>query len=80
MYYILLLTHKNNLKQVRDKHWLKEVKLPYIILYGDESIENDYHYNKDENTLIVKCPDTYEYLTLKLACAYKALLHMPETN
>lgn len=80
MYYILLLTHKNNLKQVRDKHWLKEVKLPYIILYGDESIENDYHYNKDENTLIVKCPDTYEYLTLKLACAYKALLHMPETS
>jgi hypothetical protein len=80
MYYILLLTHKNNLKQVRDKNWLKKVKLPYIILYGDPTIEDDYHYNKDENTLIVKCPDTYEYLTLKLACAYKAILHMPETS
>jgi hypothetical protein len=80
MYYILLLTHKNNLKKVKDKYWLKEVNLPYIILYGDESIEHDYHYNKDENTLIVKCPDTYEYITLKLACAYKAILNISETS
>lgn len=80
MYCILLLTHKNNLKQVKCKYWLKKSKLPYIILYGDESIEDDYYYNKDENILIVKCPDTYEYLTLKLACAYKAILHMPETS
>jgi hypothetical protein len=80
MYYILLLTHKNNLKRVRDKDWLKKVKLPYIILYGDTTIEDDYYYNKNENTLIVKCPDTYEYITLKLACAYKAILHMSETS
>lgn len=80
MYYILLLTHKNNLQHVKNKYWLKKVKLPYIILYGDESIEDDYHYNKYENILIVKCPDTYEYLTLKLACAYKAILNMPETS
>lgn len=80
MYYILLLTHKNNLKQVKEKSWLQKVKLPYIILYGDPTIEYDYQYNKDENILIVKCPDTYEYLTLKLACAYKAILNMPETS
>jgi hypothetical protein len=80
MYYILLLTHKNNLNHVKDKNWLKKIKLPYIILYGDPTIEHDYNYNKHENTLIVKCPDTYEYLTLKLACAYKAILNMPETS
>jgi hypothetical protein len=80
MYYILLLTHKNNLQHVKNKYWLKKVKLPYIILYGDESIEDDYHYNKNDNILIVKCPDTYEYLTLKLACAYKAILNMSETS
>lgn len=80
MYYILLLTHKNNLKRVKEKYWLQNVRLPYIILYGDSTIEYDYKYNKDENILIVKCPDTYEYLTLKLACAYKAILNMSETS
>lgn len=80
MYYILLLTHKNNLKQVKEKYWLKKINLPYIILYGDPNIEYDYQYNKDENILIVKCPDTYEYLTLKLACAYKTILNISEIS
>jgi hypothetical protein len=79
-YYILLLTYKTNLSKIKDKHWLKNVKLPYIIVYGDETIQDDYLYKKDENILIVKTPDTYEYITLKLACAYKALLNMPQTN
>lgn len=80
MYYILLLTHESNLSKIKDKHWLKNVNLPYVIVYGDETIKDDYLYKKDENVLIVKTPDTYEYITLKLACAYKALLNIPETN
>jgi hypothetical protein len=78
MYLVLLLTHKQNIEKVRQKDWLKKCGLPYLILYGDKSIEEDYLYIKDTNTLIVKCPDTYEYLTLKLACAYKFIVTAPE--
>ena len=80
MYYILILTHKLNLSKVKEKHWLKNIKIPYLIVYGDDSIDDDYIYNKNEKLLIVKTPDTYEYLTLKLACAYKAVLNIPEID
>jgi hypothetical protein len=72
MYLILLVTHKNNLKRVNEsnKKWLDNIQIPYIIVYGDPGIKDDY-YIQDNHTLVVKCPDTYEYLTLKLACAYK---------
>lgn len=78
MYCILLLTHKLNLEKISDKIWLKKIDLPYIIVYGDENIEDDYTYDKNKRHLVVKCPDTYEYLTLKLACAYKCIITIPE--
>lgn len=80
MHLILLLTHKQNLQKVIDNKniWLEKTKLPYIILYGDENISEDYHYNNKNKTLVVKCPDTYEYITLKLACAYKFIITSKE--
>lgn len=80
MYLILLLTHKQNLQKIQDKLWLQRVNLPYVIVYGDESIDDDYIYNKATNHLVIKCPDTYEYLTLKLACAYKCIVTIPEMH
>jgi hypothetical protein len=72
MYLNLLVTHKENLEKVKkiNQKWLNNCGVPYIIVYGDPSIKDDY-YIEDKYTLVVKCPDTYEYLTLKLACAYK---------
>jgi hypothetical protein len=80
MYLILILTHKNNLTNVYKKEWLKKLRNPYLILYGDNNIENDYLYKSEKNELVVKCPDTYEYITLKLACAYKFIVTEPEMN
>lgn len=81
MYLILLLTHKANLEKVNktNRKWLNECGIPYIILYGDPNIKEDY-YIKDRHTLIVKCQDTYEYLTLKLACCYKFIATSEETK
>jgi hypothetical protein len=81
MYLILLLTHKGNLQKVNEtnRYWLNECGIPYIILYGDPNIKDDY-YVKDKHTLVVKCPDTYEYLTLKLACAYKFIATSESTK
>lgn len=80
MYLVLLLTYKDNLINVYKKGWLKKLKIPYLILYGDQSIKDDYLYKPEENELVVKCPDTYEYITLKLACAYKFIVSAPEMN
>lgn len=75
MYLILLLTHRGNLEKVNEtnRKWLDHCGVPYIIVYGDTNIKDDYNI-QDKHTLVVKCPDTYEYLTLKLACAYKFIV------
>lgn len=78
MYLVLILTHKRNLSNVHTKHWLQRVNVPYVIVYGDTTIEHDFLYNTSKSELVVKCPDTYEYLTLKLACAYKWIVTVPE--
>jgi hypothetical protein len=81
MYLILLVTHQGNLKRVSEINvkWLNRCNIPYIIVYGDPNIKNDY-YIQDNFTLVVKCPDTYEYLTLKLACAYKFIATSESTK
>jgi hypothetical protein len=80
MYLILLLTYKKNLQKVfgNKNVWLEKTGLPYLILCGDETINEDYSYDNEKKILMVKCPDTYEYITLKLACAYKFIITSKE--
>ena len=80
MHLILLLTYKENLQKVLDTKniWLEKTGLPYVILYGDQNIDEDYYYDNEKKLLVVKCPDTYEYITLKLACAYKFIITAKE--
>lgn len=82
MYLVLLLTHKQNLLKVLDNKsvWLEKTGMEYLILYGDTQLDDDYHYDTTNKVLAVKCPDTYEYLTLKLACAYKFIVTSPYTT
>ncbi|NBP13215.1 hypothetical protein EBU95_02325 [bacterium] len=82
MYLVLLLTHKQNLKEVLKNKgvWLEKTGTEYLILYGDTQLGDDYHYDATHKVLAVKCPDTYEYLTLKLACAYKFIVTSPYTT
>lgn len=51
--------------------WIEKIPCKYVIIKADPNMIIDYNYNSDTNTCIVKAPDDYQGLPLKLQMAFK---------
>jgi hypothetical protein len=73
---IIFVTHQQHVPKIKSyqEAWMNSVSVPYIIVIGDHTIPRPYVYNDTNKVLIVQCPNTYEYHTLKLVKAYQFVL------
>jgi hypothetical protein len=73
---ILYITHQQNVSKIENARaaWMNKLNVPFVIVIGDHNISTSYVYNPTNKVLIVKCPDSYEYHTVKLVQAYQFIL------
>jgi hypothetical protein len=72
---IFILSCKKNKPKVENLKplWLDSCGYPYVIVNGDSEIQQPFILNKKTRELIVKCPDNYDSLSLKVLLGFKAI-------
>lgn len=75
---LLVVTHKPNIHRIPllQQTYLNKLHVPHIAVYGDD-MRNTCFFDERTRVLIVPCPDSYEFLTVKLAHAYRWILSQP---